>query len=97
MIYQGKARYPVREAILDAAGVKSGWARGKSAFQVYTEINRWHVERGWAGFGYHALVMPDGTFYPGRPLHIIGAHCRERNRGGWRESGRPRDGGGRRG
>lgn len=81
MIYQGKARYPVTEVILHCAAVPSGWAKYKTAFQVFSEVNRWHRGRGFSGFGYHGLFMPDGNFYRGRPWDMIGAHCIERNRG----------------
>ncbi|WP_206155540.1 N-acetylmuramoyl-L-alanine amidase [Caldanaerobacter subterraneus] len=38
------------------------------------DIHRWHLERGWAGIGYHFYVKKDGTIYKGRPLDTIGAH-----------------------
>jgi N-acetylmuramoyl-L-alanine amidase len=54
----------------------------QKALDVYLMVDRWHRERGWKnGFGYHGLVMPDGTFFPGRRYDQIGAHCMERNRG----------------
>lgn len=43
------------------------------------EIHRWHLARGFAGFGYHWLVMPDGECVPGRVEYRIGAHARGRN------------------
>ena len=81
MIYQGVARYPVREVILHCAAIKTGQFSHMSAFQVFCTINQWHRERGFSGFGYHGLFMPDGLFYGGRPFEKIGAHCIERNRG----------------
>lgn len=81
MIYQGAARYPVKEVILHCAAIRTGQFDGMSPFQVFSIVNRWHVERGFKGFGYHGLIMPDGTFYEGRPFDRIGAHCIERNRG----------------
>lgn len=81
MIYQGKARYPVREAVLHCAAIKTGQFAHMRAFQVFATINRWHVERGWSGFGYHGLFMPDGEFFAGRPFDQIGAHVIDRNRG----------------
>lgn len=81
MIYQGSARYPVTEVILHCAAIKSGQFKGKSPFEIFAIINRWHVERGFRCFGYHGLFMPDGFFYSGRPFTTIGAHCIERNRG----------------
>ena len=81
MIYQGNARYPVKEAVLHCAAIRTGQFDGMRAFQVFATINRWHRERGFASFGYHGLFMPDGSFYSGRPYSQIGAHCIERNRG----------------
>lgn len=81
MIFQGKARYPVREAVLHCAAINAGQFKNMRPFQVFATINRWHIERGFASFGYHGLFMPDGYYYTGRPLEQIGAHCIERNRG----------------
>lgn len=83
MIYQGRARYPVREAVLHCAAIRKGQFAHMRPFQVFAEINRWHMENnGWKnGFGYHGLFMPDGTFYSGRPYTMIGAHVKGRNRG----------------
>lgn len=39
------------------------------------DVDRWHRTRGFAGIGYHYLVMTDGTVCPGRPLETPGAHC----------------------
>ena len=44
------------------------------------EIHAWHRTRGWAGIGYHWVVMPDGTSQPGRAEDREGAHCRDYNR-----------------
>lgn len=81
MIYQGKARYPVREAVLHCAAIRTGQFDAMRPFQVFSIVNRWHVERGWKGFGYHGLIMPKGEYYPGRPFDMIGAHVKGHNRG----------------
>lgn len=82
MILQGKARYPVKEAILHCAAIKTGQFAHMRPFQVFATVNRWHTERGFSnGFGYHGLFMPDGTFYSGRPFDMIGAHVIDHNRG----------------
>lgn len=81
MIFQGKARYPVREAVLHCAAINAGQFKNMRPFQVFATINRWHIERGFSSFGYHGLFMPDGEYYSGRPFTMIGAHCIERNRG----------------
>ena len=82
MILQGKARYPVKEAIIHCAAIREGQFDLYTPFAVFQTVNRWHRERGFSnGFGYHGLIMPDGVFYSGRPYEMIGAHCIERNRG----------------
>lgn len=78
---QGKAGYPVNEVMLHCAAIKTGQFRGMKPIQVWSIINRWHIERGFAGFGYHGLFMPDGFFATGRPFGMIGAGCKEKNRG----------------
>lgn len=82
MIYQGEAKYPVKEVMLHCAAIPTGYFHKSTPFQVFSTINKWHHERGWKnGFGYHGLFMPDGHFYAGRPVSMIGAGCRGRNQG----------------
>ncbi len=52
-------------------------AEAKSA--SVEEINRWHLERGWTGIGYHFYIRKDGTIYRGRPEWAIGAHAQGHN------------------
>jgi len=39
------------------------------------DIHRWHLEKNWAGIGYHYVIYPDGTIYRGRPEWARGAHA----------------------
>ena len=39
------------------------------------DVNSWHIERGWAGIGYHYYVRKDGTIWRGRPEWAVGAHA----------------------
>lgn len=39
------------------------------------DIHQWHLNRGWAGIGYHFFVRKDGSIYRGRPENTIGAHA----------------------
>ena len=63
------------------------------------EIDGWHRAKGWKSCGYHYVVRRDGTVETGRPLEMIGAHCKDRNRhsigicdeGGLDAEGRPAD------
>jgi len=43
------------------------------------QIHRWHLDKGWAGIGYHFYVRKDGTVWRGRPSDTIGAHALEHN------------------
>lgn len=82
MFTHGSARVPVTEAILHCAAIKSGQFSHMRPFQVFATVNRWHKERGFKnGFGYHGLIMPDGSFYSGRPYSMIGAHVMDHNTG----------------
>jgi N-acetylmuramoyl-L-alanine amidase len=45
------------------------------------DIDRWHKQRGWAGIGYHKVVLLDGTVERGRPDDQVGAHTRGHNSG----------------
>lgn len=81
-IYQGPKRsVPVNEAVLHCLAVPTGWYRGKTAADAADIVGKWHKARGFARIGYHFLVMPDGSFADGRPLHDIGAHCIGKNVG----------------
>ena len=44
------------------------------------EIERWHLDRGWADIGYHYVIRRDGVPEFGRPEGIQGAHVRGHNR-----------------
>ena len=43
------------------------------------EVNRWHLERGWTGIGYHFYIRKDGKVYRGRPEWTVGAHAQGHN------------------
>jgi len=43
------------------------------------EVNRWHLERGWTGIGYHFYIRKDGRIYRGRPEWSVGAHAQGHN------------------
>lgn len=82
MIYQGKKRYPVHEAVLHTADVAEGWEHGKSNVEMLREIRRWHVQdNGWRDIGYHRVIAPDGTIMVGRSIYQIGAGVLGHNRG----------------
>lgn len=44
------------------------------------EINSMHINRGFAGIGYHFYVTKSGRVYMGRPVEFIGAHCKGHNK-----------------
>ncbi len=37
------------------------------------DIHRMHLNKGWAGIGYHFYVQKDGGIYTGRPIDTLGA------------------------
>lgn len=45
------------------------------------DIDRWHKQQGWAGIGYHYVVLLDGTIQKGRPVETVGAHVQGHNTG----------------
>jgi len=42
------------------------------------EIHRWHLDKGWAGVGYHYFVDKKGNVYEGRGMNF-GAHTADHN------------------
>lgn len=45
------------------------------------QIQRWHLDRGWATVGYHFVVSPTGRIFRGRPVDRLGAHVLGHNVG----------------
>jgi len=43
-------------------------------------IRRWHLARGWSDCGYHYVIDIKGNINAGRPIELIGAHCRGENK-----------------
>ena len=39
------------------------------------DIHDLHLSNGWAGIGYHKVILSDGTVEAGRPETVIGAHA----------------------
>ncbi|MAM10134.1 MAG: N-acetylmuramoyl-L-alanine amidase [Rhizobiaceae bacterium] len=66
---------PINEIIIHCTDTPAG--RPVSV----AEINRWHLERGWSGIGYHRVVHLDGRREAGRPIERIGAHVAGHNTG----------------
>lgn len=44
-------------------------------------VQRWHLDRGFSGIGYHFLVTKDGVLHPGRPLEQVPAAQQGHNTG----------------
>lgn len=81
MIYQGAARYPVREVIVHCSATRPDWMDGQGLAAKRAEIRRWHLANGWSDIGYHWLIDRDGALLAGRPETLIGAHVIGRNQG----------------
>ena len=43
------------------------------------DIDRWHRQRGFKMIGYHYVIYRDGSIHTGRPLEMVGAHCKGHN------------------
>lgn len=43
-------------------------------------VNKWHLDRGWSGIGYHFFIKRDGQIELGRPLEKQGAHTKNHNK-----------------
>ena len=43
------------------------------------DINKWHLQKGWSGIGYHYVILLDGTIEKGRAIEKIGAHTKGHN------------------
>lgn len=39
------------------------------------DIQKWHIQRGWSGIGYHYIIHADGAIFEGRPEYTKGAHA----------------------
>lgn len=82
MIYQGNAKYPVREICFHTSATRIDWMSGKTTTAKFEEIKRWHVvDNGWKDIGYHWLIDRDGTTKAGRAMSVIGAGVAGHNRG----------------
>lgn len=83
MIYQGTARYPVREIIVHCSATRPDWYEGTSLNAKRAEIRRWHMAppNNWKDIGYHWLIDRDGAILAGRAETVIGAHVEGRNQG----------------
>lgn len=81
MIVQNPGSHKISRAILHCAAVPAGWAEKRTGLQAAKEIDRWHRDKGWAGIGYHFLVMPDASVVTCRPLNKVGAHTLGQNAG----------------
>jgi len=65
--------------IVHCTATQPGWMSGQPSTAKVAEIDRWHINNGWAGFGYHLLIDRDGTVAEGRPFQRQGAHARGHN------------------
>lgn len=63
----------INEIIIHCSATPSG--RDVTA----AEIDKWHRERGFLRIGYHYVVRLDGSLEVGRPLDMVGAHCKGHN------------------
>lgn len=72
---------PINEIIIHCTATRPEWMDGQSGWAKREEIRNWHLARGWNDIGYHDLIDRDGSIVVGRPINIIGAHCKGHNTG----------------
>ena len=61
--------------ILHCSATREGQSFG------FEDCRRDHIRhRGFRDIGYHYYITRDGTVHRGRPLELVGAHCRNHNR-----------------
>lgn len=46
------------------------------------DIHKWHLDRGWSGIGYNAVIAVNGDLELARPDYWQGAHVRDFDRDG---------------
>lgn len=82
MIFQGTARYPVREIAVHCVATRPEWLATAGLAAQRAEIRRWHVEdNGWRDIGYHWLIGRAGDVLAGRAETQIGAGIEGHNSG----------------
>lgn len=82
MIYQGSARYPVREVIIHCSDTPPSWMGNRTLAEQVAEIRRWHIEeRGWRDIGYHWIIGRNGIVASGRAETTIPAQVEGHNAG----------------
>lgn len=62
------ARFSTKRIILHHTG-------GADIDATAEQIHQWHLEKGYAGIGYHFVIRKSGEVERGRPLWAIGAHA----------------------
>jgi len=75
-INQGKIYKTNRK--ITSVGVHCSFSPQGRGDDVHT-IDRWHLENGWAGIGYHYVVLEDGTILKGRWVDYPGGHVKDHN------------------
>lgn len=82
MIFQGKARYPVREIALHCSATRADWMATSGLAAQRAEIRLWHMQdNGWRDIAYHWLLGRGGDILAGRPETEIGAGIMGHNKG----------------
>ena len=54
-------------------------ATPKSMNATAKDIDKWHKQRGFDCIGYHFVILRNGEIQQGRPVEIVGAHCKYHN------------------
>lgn len=82
IIYQGAARYPVREIVIHCSATRPDWLEREGFLTQVEIIRQWHVQdNGWRDIGYHWLIGRGGEITVGRPETAVGAGVAGHNAG----------------
>jgi N-acetylmuramoyl-L-alanine amidase len=84
---------PINKIIIHCAATHEG-----KDISVDT-VKRWHLNKGWSDIGYHYVIELNGSVMEGRPVGLVGAHCKGQNEdsigicyiGGLDTAGNPKD------
>lgn len=55
--------------------------RKAEVIKLIEQVHQWHLDKGWAGEGYHYIIDRLGRIYKARPTKYSGAHTANENYG----------------
>lgn len=68
-----KTNRTIKKIIIHSTATPEGVA------YTVSDINRWHVSKGYGSIGYHFVIGLNGELWAGRDIDLVGAHARGAN------------------